>query len=281
MTSPLGRFPAALVAVLVASTALVAAPTHARAQAPTQAAAAAPQAPVERQRVKVLQYNIRFGQLGLDGVARDIRRTGAQVVLLNEVDDRRPSGGVHQPRYLAEKLGMRWVFDPNSRNRLGFRGNAVLTSFDTGSAKRYALPEGAGTEPRGLMRVRIKTGATRLDVWTTHLTPARTEPKARVRLAQARTVRRTIGDPTCTTILGGDMNAGATTPDMAALRTHLEDLWRRKGDGPGGTTRNGGARIDYLYFAQAGPRSVSVTPPRHSDHRGLVGVFDLNPARAC
>lgn len=234
----------------------------------------APARKARRTKVRVVTYNIRFGQYGIRNLARDIRRTGAEVVLLQEVDDRRSTGGRHQARALARRLGMNVRYDPNGTVRHGWkRGNAILSTYPIRKVKRWDLPR--SKEQRGLMRARIDIGQRRLRVWVTHL-----EPGAG-RLRQARAVRRRIGDPTCTTILGGDMNSTPRTREHRVLSTHLRDLWARVGDGPGHTNKRGTARIDYLFFDKARARSAWVAPLRHSDHRALVGNVSFGARQSC
>jgi endonuclease/exonuclease/phosphatase family metal-dependent hydrolase len=225
--------------------------------------------------IRVLQYNIRYGSRGLDRVAHDIRRTGAGVVVLNEVDDNRRTGGVHQARYLARRLGMRAVFDANIRTRHGHRGNAVLTRFPVRDVARHDLFVPPGTRPRGLVRVRLAVRGIGVDVWGTHLNVGRGT------LRQARGTAAIIGRPTCATILGGDMNAGPGSPEDRVLRTHLQDVWRAVGRGPGHTNFRGIQRIDYLYHRHTTPLRTWVTPLRASDHRGVVGIVRLHRARSC
>ena len=252
----------------------------------TSAAAPAPQAAVAPPAasrtttgsvpVRVLHYNIRFGSFGLDGVARDIARTGADVVLLNEVDvhTRRP-GGIHQARYLARRLGMDWRYDANIGFRFGTRGNAVLTTYDIRGVDRFDLPVPPGTRPRGLMRVRLATRGVELDAWTTHLNAGRgTRP-------QARQTSLRIGDPSCATVLGVDVNAGPGTPEDTVLRTHLRDAWRAVGRGPGHTNFRSTVRIDYVYYDEVTPRAVWTTGRRSSDHHGVVAALDVSRAASC
>ncbi|WP_148614236.1 endonuclease/exonuclease/phosphatase family protein [Nocardioides rubriscoriae] len=225
--------------------------------------------------LRVLQYNIQFADAGLDGVVADIRAADADVVLLDEVDDRRSQGGRLQPRYLADRLGMRFAYDPNGTVSRGVRGNAVLTRFDIAYVRRFRLPTPDGTERRGLMNVVVTDGDLQLDVWTTHLNPDVGT------LAQARRVRTLVSRPTCTTILGGDLNVRPYRNPPRVLREHFGDLWRYAGQGPGGTNRAGTRRIDYLYFARAEPLSAQVAERSSSDHRRLIGTFRVDPRDNC
>jgi endonuclease/exonuclease/phosphatase family metal-dependent hydrolase len=225
--------------------------------------------------VKVLQYNIQFGDAGLAGVADDIRASGADVVLLNEVDDRTATGGVRQADRLGSLLEMDVAYDPNGAVRTGVRGNAVLSRFRIADVRRWDLPRPDGTEQRGLMRVRLTSRTLSFHVWTTHLNPDVGTRR------QARRVRTIVGVPYCTTILGGDLNVRPHRDPPALLREHLTDVWRAQGNGAGGTNRAGTRRIDYLYQGLARGTSIQVRPRGSSDHRPLLATLVLDPRRSC
>ncbi|WP_139978000.1 endonuclease/exonuclease/phosphatase family protein [Nocardioides litoris] len=257
-----GQVPAAV-------TPVTGSPVSALADGPATTAVPTPE------RLRFLTYNIRYGSYGLPGVLRDIRRTRAEVVLLNEVDDRRRTGGVHQVGWLARRLGMTWVYDADHRTARGTRGNAVLSRHRLGDERASALPWPRGTQRREAVRVTLTTSRVRAHVWVTHLNPGRgTVP-------QARTVSRLVGDPTCLTLVGGDTNDGPGTPVDDAMRRHLDDTWRDVGRGPGHTNFQGVERIDYLYHRHLVARRAWTTPLRASDHRGVVGVLDLDPRLSC
>lgn len=225
--------------------------------------------------VRVLQFNIRFGSFGLEGVARSIERTGADVVLLNEVDVQTRPGGLHQARWLARRLGMDFRYDANIRFRWGVRGNAVLTRHRIAEVERFDLHVPRGTRPRGLMRVRLTTGGVGFDAWVSHLNAGAGK------LRQARGVSERIGDPTCATVLGVDLNGQPGSPFDRAVRTHLEDVWRETDQPRAATNFRQTMRIDYLYTDELTPRDAWLTPLRHSDHRGVVGVLRIPRTQSC
>jgi endonuclease/exonuclease/phosphatase family metal-dependent hydrolase len=241
------------------------------------APAAGAAASEETTRVRVLSWNIRFGEYGVANVARDIRRTGAKVVVLNEVDDRRRTGGVHQARRLARLLDMHVEFRANTRTRFGTRGNAVLSAYPIVSANNVRLPNPGDVEPRGLLRARIKIGAVTIRVEGTHLSPGKG------RLAQARAVRSLVGTPDCATIVAGDLNFTPDRREYDVVTTHLRDVWAAKGEGRGLTAPapRPRHRIDYVLVARAAPVSTWVARRGASDHRGVVANFDIRTSRSC
>ncbi|MEO9325715.1 endonuclease/exonuclease/phosphatase family protein [Nocardioides sp. C4-1] len=236
-------------------------------------------APVERRapvRLRVLTFNIRYGSYGMRRVLHQVRRTRADVVVLNEIDNRTRRGGLHQARWLARKLGMSYAFDPNSPMPEGMRGNAVLTRHEIRSIRQLELPWPRQSQRRGVMQVRIAARGLTLDVWATHLNPGAGT------VNQAWSVKTAIGVPTCATLLGGDINAGPGSREDRILRSHLRDVWRDVPTTGGPTNWQGDNRIDYLYVAHLRPRAAWTTPPRRaSDHRGVIGVLDLDPGSSC
>lgn len=225
--------------------------------------------------VRIATYNIAFGRMGLDAVANDIARLKADVVLLQEVDDRRSSGGRNQAAYLAGQLGMDWRYDPNSTKAFGKRGNAVLSRTPLADRTRYDLPNVSGQEPRGLMRVSVAPNGVPMHVWVTHLNPGPGKQR------QAERVRDLVGRPTCATVVGGDLNTTPDTSEYRAATANLVDLFARKGQGRGGTTANGRARIDYLLVKKATPVIAKVAPLRNSDHRAVQGKVQVTADRGC
>jgi endonuclease/exonuclease/phosphatase family metal-dependent hydrolase len=255
--------------LLTAAPVLVASPATASAEERAEAAATT--------RVRVLSWNMRFGEYGVANVARDIKRTGAKVVVLNEVDDRRRTGGIHQARRLARLLDMHVEFRANARTRFGTRGNAVLSAYPIVSAKNVRLPNPGDVEPRGLLRTRIKIGAVTIRVEATHLSPGKG------RLAQAKAVRSLVGAPDCATVVAGDLNFTPDRREYDVVTTHLRDVWAAKGEGPGLTAPAPSPRhrIDYVLTARTTPVSIWVARRGASDHRGVVANLDVRPARSC
>jgi endonuclease/exonuclease/phosphatase (EEP) superfamily protein YafD len=74
-------------------------------------------------------------------------------------------------------------------------------------------------------------------------------------------------------VLGGDLNARADTPDIAALSFSLTDAWHRCGDGGAGHTFPAHApdrRIDYLLLRGLTCTRAEVVTTDASDHRPLL-----------
>ena len=126
------------------------------------------------QRVTVLSYNIHHaegvdGRLDLDRIAAVIRTSQADVVALQEVDQRvTRSNNIDQPQELAERLGMHVAFGPNIDLQGGKYGNAVLSRFPIKSTTNHLLPNVGGGEQRGLLEVDVELLTIKLTFLATH-----------------------------------------------------------------------------------------------------------------
>lgn len=108
----------------------------------------------------IATYNIHIGigldkKYDLDRTAEAIRQIGAETVVLNEVDvGTRRSRMVDQAAFLAEKLGMDYVFGAACQLRPGVYGNAVLSIYKVEKLDLIDLP-GNGRESRSALVVKI------------------------------------------------------------------------------------------------------------------------------
>lgn len=230
----------------------------------------------------VLTFNIHAGvspdgaQLG--AIAEEIRRTGADVVLLQEVDRfRSRSRYVDTPAWLAAELGMYQAFAANlvlpSTARGGGRqeyGLATLSQWPIVDSERVALPRPPGTEQRGLLRTRLDLGDYELDVYNTHLEHS----SGAARRQQVRTILDVLADREEPAVIGGDFNATEGGPVHSMLAASLTDAWLRVGEGEGHTVpaRAPRSRIDQVFVAgPLIPLAARVVTSAISDHRA-VGV---------
>ncbi|WP_162599837.1 endonuclease/exonuclease/phosphatase family protein [Nocardioides solisilvae] len=224
--------------------------------------------------LKVATFNIHGG-LGPRGrdlpqVVAEIRASGADVVMLQEVDRFRPrSGGIDMPAVLGAELGMEHAFAPNVRH--GGRaeyGVATLSRFPILDTEHVLLPNDPGKEQRGVLRTRLAVGPEEVDVYNTHLDHT-SDPLRRRQADQVRVLVERGGAPV---VLGGDFNASPVTAPYATLTSALGDAWLQVGVGRGPTAgRAPGARIDYVFLHEAVvPRAARVLPSSVSDHDAVV-----------
>ncbi|WP_422117101.1 endonuclease/exonuclease/phosphatase family protein [Brachybacterium sp. UNK5269] len=181
---------------------------------------------------RIATYNIRHG-LGDDGrvdltrTAQEIRALDADVIGLQEVDDRFGSRSEHQdqPALLAELLGMEVRYGATidlaplqaggSRRRYGL---ALLTRHEILGHRLDLLPadpdQAPPSEPRGVLhgRIRHRDGGT-LDVLVTHLSPVLRAHRA----VQVQGILRLARDLAGPAVLMGDVNTDPAAPELAAL----------------------------------------------------------------
>lgn len=236
--------------------------------------------------VRVLVYNIHAGKdakgvANLPRVIALIRETGADLVLLQEVDQgTRRSGGIDQPAVLAVGSGFHVAFGSALDYDGGKYGVATLSRWPLAFDTLYRLPvdppqerAGGSREPRGLLRADVLSPYGRIVVFNTHIDASREDTwrqqEARVIVSTVTTARQSRS----LVLLGGDMNS---TPESAVQQILREpgfrDAFAECGQGTGLTYPADSAvkRIDYLYLSgtiRCARAEVPMTLV--SDHRPL------------
>ncbi|HEX6040835.1 endonuclease/exonuclease/phosphatase family protein [Longimicrobium sp.] len=237
--------------------------------------------------VTVLVYNIRAGKdmagvENLPRVAELVRRVGADLVLLQEVDrNTQRSGPADQPAVLARLTG----YDVAFGRTIGFQGGdygiALLSRWpirrDTLLPLAVTAPPGQsaeGREQRGVLSAVIDAPGGPIAVLNTHLDASgddvwRLQEIAGV-LREADAARRS-GLPL---LVGGDFNSRPESPIHESLRAAgFRDAWARCGTGDALTfpANAPNRRIDYLYLTgDARCTEARVLPDEVSDHRALL-----------
>ncbi len=225
-----------------------------------------------------LSYNIKSGRIGggIGAFVPILRNSGADVILLQEVDQRRyTSGRVDQPAYLGGQLGMEHAFGANVDFGGGLYGTAVLSRYPILSTQNTHLPNGPGGQQRGLLKVVIDVEGVEVSVYNTHLQ----NKIDYLKVAQMRRIAPIIGADDNPKILGGDFNThpGSAPHDIA--ETVLDDSWAA-GSGPGLThpSARPRGRIDYLMHGGEGitALSASVLAVTNSDHRPVRATYQID-----
>ena len=240
--------------------------------------------------VRVLVYNIHAGRdaAGVDNLARVadvIRETGADIVLLQEVDrGTRRSGGVDQPAELARRTGFAAAFGKSLDFEGGEYGIAVLARWPVARDTVLALPvdppqrrSGGLTTPRAALVATVRVPGGDVTVVNTHLDASRDDHWRRQEVRQvaaSAAAMRSTRDARARMLVGGDFNS---TPESAAQADArdggLRDAWAACGQGDGLTYPADSAvkRIDYLYLTgDAACDEASVPRTTASDHRPLL-----------
>ena len=242
--------------------------------------------------LRVLVFNIHAGKdaAGADNladVADLVRSTGADLVLLQEVDrGTKRSGGVDQLQRLTEMLntGDKSAYTAAFGKSLDYQGGeygiATLVRGTIANSTTEALPvqppqerSGRSYEPRAALVLQASAALSPLVIINTHLDAGRDE---RYRLQESAHIlaiaHRSAGD--APVMAGGDFNAepGSRTYQQLVFGG-LQDAWLRCGKGDGFTfpAQKPIKRIDYLFLAP-GLRctNAQVIDSRVSDHRPLL-----------
>ncbi len=228
----------------------------------------------------IMTYNIRGG-LGIDNkrslprIADVIRESHAQVVCVQEVGRKWPASNfVDQPKWLGDRLGMSFVYQPNLVIGPAAFGNLLLSRFPVTSAKSHPLTSSG--EQRGLLEVAISTPEGDVTVFCTHWGLDGTE-----RIGQSAEASSIVNAVTGPKFVCGDLNDTLTSEPVANLlaSSSLRDL-----AGEAGTTDltfptdKREVRIDFVL----GSSDIKVSEARviespASDHLPVLVEATINP----
>jgi endonuclease/exonuclease/phosphatase family metal-dependent hydrolase len=251
------------------------------------ACAGASQGAGAEREVTVLIYNIHAGkdtarQDNLARVAALVRETGADLVLLQEVDrNTQRSGPTDQPATLARLTGYSVAFGRTIGFQGGDYGIALLSRWpirrDTLIPLTVVAPPGRtvdGREQRGVLRATVDAPGGPLTVLNTHLDASGEDLWRMQEIAGVLRAAATADARRAPVLIGGDLNALPESPLHQELRAAgFRDVWPDCGTGDGMTFPVGtpARRIDYLYLA--GPAQcieARVLPAGASDHRPML-----------
>jgi len=245
--------------------------------------------------LRVLVYNVHAGKDagGADNLARVagvVRETGADLVLLQEVDrGTERSGRVDQVAELARLAGMRGVFGKTLDFQGGGYGVALLSRWPVSEDTLVHLAAdppgeraGSSREPRGVLRARVAAPGGPLYLLNTHLDAAGPDTFRRREAAALLEIAGRLRGDGARVLVGGDFNA---TPESAVIAGVLGAGWRDgwtvcggAGEGLTFPAKAPAKRIDYL-FLPPGTRcdSAAVVGGEASDHRGVLFILSPGP----
>jgi endonuclease/exonuclease/phosphatase family metal-dependent hydrolase len=237
--------------------------------------------------VRVMSYNLHFGfdvsgWSDLEGVARAIEASGAEVVGLQEVSRGwYVNDATDMLAWLQRRLRMPYARFAGASDAIW--GNAVLSRYPivAGEVARL-LREGVPLR-RSALRVELDLGGgRRLRVVVTHLHHVEGPDGARVRLAQLpRVLALAAGRPA--TVLMGDFNAEPGSAEVALLRAAgLADGFEAGGGGPADERTwpadRPDRRIDYIWLSgDLAATGFVATTGTASDHRGIAVTVRQSP----
>jgi endonuclease/exonuclease/phosphatase family metal-dependent hydrolase len=238
--------------------------------------------PLPAERLTVLSYNIHHGEgtdgkVDLDRIARVIRDSGADLVALQEVDNRTTrTGGVDQTAELARLTGLHGRFARQIDYQGGTYGQAVLSRWPIDDLKIHLLPGEPEREQRIAAEARLSVEGRPMTFVTTHLNH-QSEPN---RIQQAERINAILAQTNMPAILAGDLNA---TPESAPLQI-LASAWTTATPEPRPSfpSEAPARQIDFVLTRPAGAFTVVesrvLDEPVASDHRPLRVVLDTAPA---
>jgi len=233
----------------------------------------------ENPALKVLCYNLRFGELAsLKDLGAFIKSENPDIVMLQEVDIfTQREKAVHQNRknFIAE-LGyyteMMSVFGKSINYKGGYYGLGILSRYPIQSMQKIFLPlVEERREQRSLLIARVELdNGLEVTVASTHL-----DLKPEIRLIQVEYINKILLQETNPVVLAGDFNAKPHSPEISIGMK----LWKQAcSDDLTSPPKNPDAKIDYIFCYPENSWNVieSKTPEVFlSDHLPVISVLEL------
>ncbi len=202
--------------------------------------------------IKVMSYNIHHG-VGADGrldlkrIGDVIKNSNADVIGLQELDnnwDR--SNYVDQAKWLANYLGMEYVYGPNLIIGNTQYGNAVLSKYPIVSSENHFLS--GGSERRGLLETVVDFKGTQFRFFNTHIDYL----SEGVKTQQIKEVLEWGGKNEGPAIFVGDYNSKPDTAPIQPMMQAYNDVFGLLGQNEDFTDPlpNPEKRIDYVFASK-------------------------------
>lgn len=231
-------------------------------------------------RLKVMTYNLRFGELAsLEQLAEFINKENPDLVALQELDwmterDRAPHQ--HHKDFITElgyRTGMFSLYGKTIPHANGLYGIGILTRKPYINVKKIILPKAAGVkECRALLMAEIEiTEKDTIVFASTHLDYSSSE----ARTAQIEVITENLKASRYPAIIGGDFN---TVPDSPEIVTFFKDWLPCSGNEPTSPAKSPKRKIDYLFAYPSTSwklESVKVVETQLSDHLPVVSEISL------
>ncbi|MEO0478073.1 MAG: endonuclease/exonuclease/phosphatase family protein [Planctomycetota bacterium] len=218
------------------------------------------------------------GVVDLSRAAEVIRRTRADVVVLQEIDDgARRTDGQDQMAVLSQLTGLQPAFGAFMPYQGGHYGMGILSRFPILESRNHRLPDGA--EPRTALDARLQLpDGSELMVCGVHLYAT-----AEQRLAQASRLVELYADNDLPMILGGDFNSEPNSEVMELVEAH----WVNADKGEDRLTfpaTEPRSEIDFVLYRPADRFEVLtidvLDEPVVSDHRPVLLVVKPRAAHS-
>lgn len=202
--------------------------------------------------LKLMTYNLRFGELAsMEQIADYISSQQPDIVALQECDwatnrTRAPhQNGVKFVNELAYHTGMFGIYGKSINYAGGYYGIGLLSRYPILRYERVLLPNDGKTEQRSMLVADIELPDGQVITFVnTHL-----EVKtAQMRIEQVQFINEYLKDCPNQLFLAGDMNATPDTEEMEMLRQGWTDLTDRVFTY---STSKPQIKIDYIYAKPA------------------------------
>ncbi len=182
---------------------------------------------------RVMTYNVHScvgtdGKLDPGRIAEVIAGSNVDVVALQELDVcQARTLGVHQPRWLAERLNMLVHFTAARECGEGHYGNAILSRHPFSVLSEGSLARRRG-EQRAVQWLRLSIAGLELSVMNTHLSIHFRERLLQIdQLLSAEWLANV--HPKVPLVICGDLNSSQFSPVYRKLRKDLVDAQRANG----------------------------------------------------
>lgn len=207
--------------------------------------------------INIMTYNIHHGNpptrekgyIDLNTIAQTIRKTGAHLVALQELDSvTLRSGKTFQLKVLADMLGMHYYYGKAIPYEGGGYGVGILSKYPVTKTRTITLPnmEGFQGEDRVLALAKIALpGGKDVYFGSTHLDVTKEEN----RLLQTGEIVAIAAKLDAPVIIGGDFNATDDKAPMVELFRYFKDASTLKE--PTIPVLKPTRRIDYIVFSHA------------------------------
>lgn len=232
-------------------------------------------------RIKILCYNLRFGELAsLEELAAFIKEQDPDVVALQEVDcrtyrDRAPKQ--HGKDFITElgfRTGMLSAYGKTIPYAGGYYGIGILSKYPLASVERVYLPktEKNGKEQRAVLVADVEYREGRYFTFaSTHLDYTNTEE----RQTQVKKLNEVLRAKPYPVIVAGDFNARPDSKEIKEGMSAWKAICKMEPTVPSNAPRN---QIDYIFCY---PRDkwngidASTIPLQLSDHLPISATVDL------
>lgn len=236
--------------------------------------------PGSAKKIKVLCYNLRFGELAtLEELAQFIKSENPDVVALQEVDvNTSRAGAKHQngKDFITElgfRTGMLTAYARTIDYAGGYYGIGILSKFPFLQTRRIMLPMTSGArEQRAMLIADVELPEGKVFTFvSTHLDHS----SSPVRLAQVKALNVALKKNPYPVIVSGDFNAKPDAPEIAngmkQWRTACSPDFTISSDNPR-------SKIDYIFYAPANkwkPVAAATPKVKLSDHLPLWAEIEL------